>query len=253
MHTEHNTNPPSCLPRHIALIMDGNGRWALKKGLTRTDGHRAATRHLFELVDVCLKMDIPFLTLYTFSTENWKRPFHEVMGMFQVISDFLDAEVDNLHARNVRLRHLGRLDGVSHALQQKACRALDITRQNDGLTLTIAFNYGGRADIIDAVRTLIERGIDPDSIDETTLTTCLSTQGLPDPDLVIRTSGERRLSNFLLWETAYSLCWSTPTYWPDFRAHNLREAIADYQAYHLYYQEPHHQMHPPQRVYAVGE
>jgi undecaprenyl diphosphate synthase len=224
-------------PRHIALIMDGNGRWACWRGLSRTAGHQAATRHLLELIHVCNEFDIPYLTLYTFSTENWRRPRQEVEGMFRVISDFLDTEIGNLHRLGVRLRHLGRIDEIEESLQARARRALELTRANTGLCLTVAFNYGGRADIIDAVRALMASGVAPDMIDEQMVHTYLSTHGLPDPDLVIRTSGEQRLSNFLLWETAYSVFWTTPTFWPDFRSEHLRQAIEDYQeCQHDHYQ-----------------
>jgi undecaprenyl diphosphate synthase len=166
--------------------------------------------------------------LYTFSTENWRRPSHEVAGMFQVISEFLDASTEALHARDVRLRHLGRIQGVSADLQRKANAALDLTRHNTRLTLSIAFNYGGRADIVEAVRRIVSGGLTQQDIDEQTITTYLSTAELPDPDLVIRTSGEQRLSNFLLWESAYSLCWTTPVFWPDFRAEHLQQALDAY-------------------------
>lgn len=228
------SSPP--LPQHIALIMDGNGRWALQHGLTRTDGHRAATRHLREITEFCIDMHIPYLTLYTFSTENWRRPKHEVQGMFKVMADFLDHDTTYLHSLDVQMRHIGRLDGVDEHLRTRAQYALDLTFHNRGLILTVAFNYSGRADIIDAVRAIVASGRTYETINEQTLDAYLSTCNLPDPDLVIRTSGEQRLSNFLLWETAYSTCWTTPVYWPDFRLPHLREAIE-------YYTQCHSQMH----------
>jgi undecaprenyl diphosphate synthase len=218
----------SPVPQHIALIMDGNGRWARRRGLEREDGHRAATRNLLELAELCIGLRVPYLTLYTFSTENWKRPDHEVRGMFDVISNFLDTEVETLHSLGIRLHHIGRLQDVDEELQQKAHRALDLTCQNVRLTLTVAFNYGGRADIVDAVRKIIEQGTPGSLVDEHVLRDYLSTRDLPDPDLVIRTSGEQRLSNFLLWETAHSMCWTSRVCWPDFRASHLRQAIEHY-------------------------
>jgi undecaprenyl diphosphate synthase len=216
------------LPQHVGLIMDGNGRWATKRRLSRTMGHRAATRNVLELVDYCSALGIPYMTLYTFSTENWRRPTHEVAGMFQVISEFLDQCTEALHTRGVRLRHLGRTQGISDDLQRKANYALDLTRQNSRLNLSIAFNYSGRADIVEAVRRIVSGGLTDHDIDEHTITTYLSTAELPDPDLVIRTSGEQRLSNFLIWESAYSLCWTTPIFWPDFRAEHLQQALDAY-------------------------
>lgn len=228
-----------CAPQHIALIMDGNGRWACKRGRVRTVGHQAATANLLEIVHYCMQIGVQYLTLYTFSTENWRRPREEVEGMFGVISDFLDRETETLHRLNIRLRHLGRPDGVDEDLQCKARHAFDLTRHNTRLTLTIAFNYGGRADIVDAVRALIAQGVDPDTVNEQTLKEYLSTYALPDPDLVIRTSGEQRLSNFLLWETAYSVCWTTPIFWPDFRSEHLQEAVDNYMERQLaYWQVP---------------
>jgi undecaprenyl diphosphate synthase len=222
------------LPQHIGLIMDGNGRWAALRRLSRTMGHRAATRNVLELVDHCIGLGIPYMTLYTFSTENWRRPTHEVAGMFQVISEFLDNCTSALHARGVRLRHLGRTQGVSADLQRKANYALDLTRNNARLNLSIAFNYGGRADIIEAVRRIVSGGLAHHDIDEHTITTHLSTADLPDPDLLIRTSGEQRLSNFLLWESAYSMCWTTPVFWPDFGAEHLQQALDAYAEMQLY-------------------
>jgi undecaprenyl diphosphate synthase len=218
------------VPQHIALIMDGNGRWACQRGLTREHGHRAATRNLLELAELCIELHIAYLTMYTFSTENWNRPEREVQGMFDVISNFLDTEVEALHRLGIRLQHIGRLQQVDEELQQKARRALNLTCQNTRLTLTVAFNYGGRADIVDAVRKMIEHGLPSGLVDERVLRAHLSTRDLPDPDLVIRTSGEQRLSNFLLWETAHSVCWTSRVYWPEFCASHLRQAIEHYRA-----------------------
>lgn len=217
------------IPRHIAMIMDGNGRWARQRGLPRLAGHRAGTENIREIVTACVELGIPYLTLFAFSTENWSRPSREIEGLMQILSEFIDRETQELHKQGVRLRHLGRLEGLSATLKKKIHYALDLTRSNSRLTLAIAFNYGGRSDIVDAVRRLVAAGVDPESIDEPTIAAHLSTGGMPDPDLIIRTSGEWRLSNFLIWETAYSEYWTTPVFWPDFRAEHLRQAVKDYE------------------------
>jgi undecaprenyl diphosphate synthase len=218
------------LPQHIAFIMDGNGRWAQQRGMQRTNGHQAATRNLLEIVCGCAEQGIHYLTLYTFSTENWRRPETEVRGMFDVMTDFLERETITLHHNGIRLQHIGQLDAIDERLQARARAAIDLTANNDRLILTVAFNYGGRADITAAVRKIIERRLESGQIDEQLFTSYLSTAELPDPDLIIRTSGEQRLSNFLLWESAYSTCWTTPVLWPDFRLAHLQEALDAYAA-----------------------
>jgi undecaprenyl diphosphate synthase len=219
---------PERMPRHIAVIMDGNGRWANQRGLPRLAGHRAGTENIRTLVTTCAEIGVPYLTLFAFSTENWTRPSREVEGLMRILSDFIDRETEELHRQGVHLRHLGRLEGVSATLRQKVQYALNLTRDNTRLTLAIAFNYGGRSDIVDAVRSLIAKGVEPESVNEEMLAAHLSTGGMPDPDLIIRTSGEWRLSNFLVWETAYSEYWTTPTFWPDFRPEHFRQAIQAY-------------------------
>ncbi|NTU79405.1 MAG: isoprenyl transferase [Chloroflexales bacterium] len=216
------------IPQHIAVIMDGNGRWARKRGLPRLAGHRAGTENIRAIVSEADKAGVRFLTLYAFSTENWNRPSLEVQGLMQILGDFIDRETQNLHEQNVRLRHLGRIEGLSPVLARKVNYAVDVTRNNTGLTLAIAFNYGGRADIVDAVRRIIATGIRADQIDDQLVSAYLSTAGMPDPDVVIRTSGERRLSNFLIWQAAYSEYWFTPVFWPDFRPEHLHQAISEY-------------------------
>ncbi len=218
------------LPQHIAFIMDGNGRWAQQRGMQRTKGHQAATNNLLEIVQGCADMGIRYLTLYTFSTENWRRPESEVRGMFSVMADFLERETITLHNSGIRLQHIGQLDAIDERLQAQARAAIDLTKNNDRLILTVAFNYGGRADITAAVRKIIERRLDSGQIDEQLFTSYLSTADLPDPDLIIRTSGEQRLSNFLLWESAYSTCWTTPVLWPDFRLTHLHQSLEAYAA-----------------------
>ncbi len=216
------------VPQHVAVIMDGNGRWASQHGLPRLAGHRAGTENIRDIVTTCADLGIQYLTLYAFSTENWRRPSLEVEGLMKILSDFIDRETQKLHEEGVHLRHLGSLQGVNETLRRKVNTAIELTRHNSRLTLAIAFNYGGRSDIVDAVRTLIGQGLPPDAINEQALSSHLSTSGMPDPDLIIRTSGEWRLSNFLIWEAAYSEYWTTPVFWPDFKPEHFRQAISDY-------------------------
>lgn len=216
------------IPEHIAVIMDGNGRWARQRGLPRLAGHRAGTENIRAIVSEADRVGVRYLTLYAFSTENWNRPSLEVQGLMQILSDFIDRETRSLHEQRVRLRHLGRLEGLSPMLARKVSYAVDLTRANTGLTLAIAFNYGGRADIVDAVRRIVAAGVPADQIDDQLVGQHLSTAGMPDPDMVIRTSGERRLSNFLIWQAAYSEYWFTPVFWPDFRPEHLHQAIGEY-------------------------
>ncbi|MFO7167663.1 MAG: isoprenyl transferase [Chloroflexota bacterium] len=219
---------PARIPRHVAIIMDGNGRWARKRGLPRLAGHRAGTENIRRIVTECAQLGISCLTLYAFSTENWSRPSSEVDGLLRILSEFIDRETDNLNREGAQIRHLGRLDNLSTALQRKIQWAIDTTRDNRRITLAVAFNYGGRADIVDAVRALVASGVPPEGITEQAISQHLSTRGMPDPDLIIRTSGEWRLSNFLIWQAAYSEYWTTPVYWPDFSPEHLRQAIEDY-------------------------
>ncbi|GIV98079.1 MAG: isoprenyl transferase [Herpetosiphonaceae bacterium] len=216
------------VPQHIAIIMDGNGRWAQRRGLPRLAGHRAGTLNIKHIVRECIALRVPYLTLYAFSTENWNRPSWEVRGLMRILSEFLDRELRELHADGVHLRHLGELDGVEPALQKRVRSAIDLTRNNTAITLAVAFNYGGRADIVRAVRRIVESGIPAQEVTEQTISEHLYTVGMPDPDLIIRTSGEWRLSNFLIWQAAYSEYWTTPILWPDFTPQDLRRAVADY-------------------------
>ncbi len=222
------TRDGSRVPRHIAIIMDGNGRWAKRRGLPRLAGHRAGTENIRRIVRECVEQRVRCLTLYAFSTENWTRPSREVDGLMRILSEFIDRETRNLHEENVQIRHLGRLEGISETLKRKIQWAIDLTRDNQRLTLAVAFNYGGRSDIVDAVRALVAQGLPPDAIDEQQISDHLSTRGMPDPDLIIRTSGEWRLSNFLIWQAAYSEYWVTPVFWPDFDSEQLQQAIQDY-------------------------
>lgn len=216
------------VPQHIAVIMDGNGRWARQRGLPRLAGHRAGTENICAIVREADRLGVRYLTLYAFSTENWARPSAEVQGLMQILSEFIDRETHALHEENVHLRHLGRLEGLSPLLAEKVRYAVELTSRNSGLTLAIAFNYGGRTDIVDAVRKIIAAGIRPDQIDEQLIGANLYTAGMPDPDVIIRTSGERRISNFLIWQAAYSEFWFTPVFWPDFRPEHLQQAINEY-------------------------
>jgi undecaprenyl diphosphate synthase len=223
---------PTRMPRHVACVMDGNGRWATKRGLPRTEGHRAGEDALFDTTCGALELGIPYFTVYAFSTENWRRPHDEVRFLINVIADqLLTRRRDELHQRGVRIRFIGRRDWrVPRWVLRRMDEAIALTERNRALTLTVAFNYGGRAEIVDAVKAVVASGINPNKIDERTIRRHLYDPELPDPDLVIRTSGEFRLSNFLLWELAYSELVFTDTLWPDFRRENLSDAIRVFQA-----------------------
>lgn len=222
------TIDPQRVPKHVAMIMDGNGRWAQQRGLPRLAGHRAGTENIRAIVNTSIDLGIRYLTLYAFSTENWTRPSPEVNGLMRILSDFIDRETKALHDEGVHIRHLGSLNNISEVLKKKVQNALELTRSNDRITLAVAFNYSGRSDIVHAVRKLVAQGLDPESIDEQVISAHLSSGGIPDPDLVIRTSGEWRLSNFLIWEAAYSEYWTTPVFWPDFGIEQFRQAIIEY-------------------------
>ena len=216
------------IPRHIGIVMDGNGRWARERKLPRLMGHRAGTENTRRVLRACGEFGIEIVTLYGFSTENWRRPKGEVNGLFGIFEDAIDREVPELHRNGVRLRHLGRTNRLPERLIKKIKSAMELTKDNDRLTLNLAFNYGGRAEIVDATRRIIAEGIDPAAIDEELFASYLYTAGLPDLDLFIRTGGEMRLSNFLLWQTAYAEYYTTPTYWPDFDEAELEKALVAY-------------------------
>jgi undecaprenyl diphosphate synthase len=216
------------VPRHVAIIMDGNGRWAQERGLPRLSGHRAGTENIRRIIEGCVELGVKVLTLYAFSTENWRRPDTEVNGLMLILSDVIDRETQNLHRNGVQLRHIGSLTGVPSRLQQRVRQAVDLTRSNARLVLNVAFNYGGRAELVDAVRRIVADGVPPEAVSEALIGEYLQTAGLPDPDLIIRTAGELRVSNFLLWQGAYSEFWSTSVYWPDFDREELERAIADF-------------------------
>ncbi len=221
---------PGRVPVHIGCVMDGNGRWAKKRGLPRTEGHGAGEEALFDAVEGALELGTKWLTVYAFSTENWKRPVDEVRYLMRFNESLLLRRRDELHDRGVRIRFAGRRDWrVPRRLIRRMDEALDLTAHNRTMTLTIAFNYGGRAEIVDAVRKLVEDGVPADRIDERAIRAHLYLPEMPDPDLVIRTSGEFRISNFLLWELAYSELVFTDVLWPDFRRENLFEAVREFQ------------------------
>jgi undecaprenyl diphosphate synthase len=222
------TPSPERLPVHVAIIMDGNGRWALKRGLPRLAGHKAGTENLRRIIRACVELGIQYLTIYAFSTENWGRPREEVNGLLRILEDVIDKELKELHEQGVRLRHIGRLDQLPSHLQRKVIEAVKITENNTRLTLNVAFNYGGRDEIIQAVQHMIKDGLGVEEITPETFSRYLYTAGTPDPDLIIRTSGELRISNFLIWQAAYAEWYVTPTYWPDFDKQELRKAIETY-------------------------
>ena len=220
----------SRLPAHVACVMDGNGRWAQRRGLPRTEGHAAGEEALFDTVEGALELGVKWLTVYAFSTENWKRPPDEVRYLMRFNEGMLLRRRDELHERDVRIRFLGRRDWrVPRRLIRRMDEALELTRSNRTMTLTIAFNYGGRAEIVDAVRALVAGGARADDIDEKAIRRHLYDPEMPDPDLVVRTSGEYRISNFLLWELAYSELIFTETLWPDFTREHLYDAVREFQ------------------------
>ncbi|MBI2916698.1 MAG: di-trans,poly-cis-decaprenylcistransferase [Chloroflexi bacterium] len=216
------------MPRHVAIIMDGNGRWARQRGLPRLRGHEAGTENIRRVIRAFAQRDVRYLTLYAFSTENWRRPASEVSGLMRILRRVIERETQTLHREGVRLRHLGRLDELSPALQKAVWRAIELTKDNTSITVSVAFNYGGRAEILDAVKRLVGDGLSPDQLDEPAFSQFLYTNGLPDPDLIVRTAGEMRLSNFLIWQAAYAEYYSTATLWPDFDESEVDRALQAY-------------------------
>jgi undecaprenyl diphosphate synthase len=219
------------LPQHVAIIMDGNGRWARRRHLPRIAGHRAGIRAVRQAVEACARLGIPHLTLYAFSVENWKRPHTEIKLLMALLREYLKKEIGELNRQNIRLAVIGRVEDLPKAVQADLSTALEKTRANTGLRLTLALNYGARAELVDAVRALVEQARSNGTlhVDEATLSRHLYTHDLPEPDLLIRTSGEMRLSNFLLWQVAYSEIWVTETLWPDFTQNDLFQALIDFQ------------------------
>jgi len=213
------------VPTHVAIIMDGNGRWAQSRGLPRLAGHRAGTENLRRIITACVEFGIKYLTIYAFSTENWGRPREEVDGLMHILEDVIDRELDELHQEGVRLRHIGRLERLDPKIQEKVLDAIDLTKDNTRLTLNVAFNYGGRDEIICAIQKMIRDNIKPEELKDDLVNRYLFTAGVPDPDLIIRTSGEFRVSNFLIWQGAYSEWYVTSTYWPDFDKEEFAKAL----------------------------
>lgn len=223
---------PERLPQHVAIIMDGNGRWARKRALPRVAGHKVGLDSVRAMVKACSDWGIPYLTLYAFSSENWRRPKAEVTFLMALLATYLRQELAELHTNNVRLRAIGRLDALPALARKELEASIKRTAANTGLVLTLALNYGGRQDLVDATRRVLHEvragRLKADAVDEEALARHLSTAGMPDPDLVIRTSGELRLSNFLIWQTAYAEIYFTPTLWPDFRKPQLLAALKDF-------------------------
>ncbi|HSQ38811.1 MAG TPA: polyprenyl diphosphate synthase [Anaerolineales bacterium] len=217
--------PPDKVPQHVAIIMDGNGRWAISRGLPRVAGHKAGTENLRRLIRSTVEFGIKYLTIYAFSTENWGRPPEEVQGLMGILQDVIDRELNGLIEEGVQLRHIGRLERLDPKIQAKVLKAIDLTKNNKRLVLNIAWNYGGRDEIICAIQKIIKDGIVPDNVTSELVSRYLFTAGVPDPDLVIRTSGELRISNFLIWQAAYSEWYVTPTFWPDFDKDEYRRAL----------------------------
>ncbi len=208
--------------------MDGNGRWAAERGLQRLAGHRAGTENLRNIIRASVEFGIKYLTIYAFSTENWSRPRAEVQGLMRVLADAIEKELDELHQNGVRIRHLGHLENVPDNLARKITDAVEITKNNGRLNLNVAFNYGGRDEMLHAIRNMIQDGLRPEEITDETVSQYLFTKDIPDPDLIIRTSGEFRTSNFLMWQSAYAEWYITPVYWPSFNRDELLKALRNY-------------------------
>ena len=217
------------LPAHIAIIMDGNGRWAAQRHLPRVEGHRAGIDAVRDTVESAARLEIKVLTLYAFSMENWKRPAAEISTLMMLLKRYLRSELKTLLTNNIRFNVIGRMEDLSSDIQDELRAAIDRTAKDNGMLFNIALNYGGRAEIVDAARRAIESGIPPEHLDEQRFADCLYTTGQPDPDLLIRTSGEMRVSNFLLWQIAYAEIYVTETLWPDFRRRHLLESVLAYQ------------------------
>jgi undecaprenyl diphosphate synthase len=213
------------IPRHIAIIMDGNGRWATSRHLPRSLGHKAGVEALRRTVELCNDYHVPMLTVYAFSTENWGRPKDEIDALMRLFWETIRSDLDRLHREGVRLRHVGRLKDLAPDVQDAIHHMQTLTRDNDKLSLNVCFNYGGRAEIVDAVREIVAAGTPPDQITEDLIGRHLYTRDLPDPDLVIRTAGEMRLSNYLIWQVAYAEYYSTPVLWPDFAQRDFVAAL----------------------------
>jgi len=213
------------VPTHVAIIMDGNGRWAIARNLPRLAGHQAGVENLRRIITACVEFGIQHLTIYAFSTENWGRPAEEVKGLLFILNQVLDKELDELNRQGVQLRHIGRLEGLSSGLQKKVRDAMERTKHNQRLVLNVAFNYGGRDEIVHAIQQMLLDGVKSEDVDADLVSRYLYTAGQPDPDLIIRTAGELRVSNFLLWQGAYAEYYAADVYWPDFDKEQFRLAL----------------------------
>ena len=224
---------PDRMPRHVAIIMDGNGRWAKARSLPRVEGHRAGIRSVQETVETAARLGVEVITLYAFSTENWKRPRHEVLTLMALLKEYINRELENLRANNLRFRPIGRIDHLDKSVQRELQRAVDGTADCTGTLVQIALNYSGRQELTDVIRAGVREGasgaLRPDDVDEEWINKHLTTSGCPDPDLLIRTSGEQRISNFLLWQMAYAEIYFCPVLWPDFTKADLLGALLDFQ------------------------
>jgi undecaprenyl diphosphate synthase len=220
--------PLERVPQHVGIIMDGNGRWAKARGLPRSAGHRAGTENLRKVLRAAVEFGIEILTIYAFSTENWGRPVGEVRALLAILERVIDRELAELHEEGVQLRHLGRLDRIAPRLRRKVLRAIEKTRDNQRLILNVAFDYGGRAELVRAMRHIIADGVPAEQVDDALVSRYLYTAGLPDPDLIIRTSGEMRISNFLIWQGAYAEFYVPSILWPDFDKGELYKALESY-------------------------
>ena len=216
--------------KHVALIMDGNGRWAKKRGLSRIEGHRKGVKRVNEMIDAAIKHDLRAITFYTFSMENWRRPAAEVNTLMNILSAFIKSEMKRLNGLNIVFKTIGNIEKLPKGVQKHIKEFEDLTKDNTGVIVTSALSYGGRAEIVDAVKKLITEGVRPEDLDEKMLASYLYTVGIPDPDLIIRTSGEMRLSNFLLWQSAYSEFYFTKTLWPDFGKNEFASALEEFQS-----------------------
>ncbi len=223
--TNHNLER---VPHHVAIIMDGNGRWATQRGLPRSAGHRQGTENLRRIIRACVEFDVKILTIYAFSTENWHRPQAEVQLLMRILEMVIDRELDELDRNGVQIRHIGQIEGLSPRIQKKIHQACERTKNNTRLILNVAFNYGGRDEIVQAVQHIMRDGFAPEDVTEEVISRYLYTGGLPDPDFIIRTSGEYRLSNFLIWQGSYAEYYYTDVYWPDFDKDCFYTALQDY-------------------------
>lgn len=220
--------PSRRVPQHVAIIMDGNGRWAAARGLSRMEGHEAGTRNIRRITYRAGELGIRYLTLWAFSTENWRRPQAEIAGLMRILGEAIETQTDELHAQGAQLRHIGDLEALEPDLRQSVLDAIELTKDNNRIVLTLAFNYGGRAEMLQAIRRIIADGLSPEDVTEEAIAQRLYMPELPDADLIIRTSGEERLSNFLLWQGAYAELFFTEKFWPDFGPEDLTAAAVDF-------------------------